>query len=177
MGACPPLEAKLPRFVDQGKTKIYWVPGDTGITNVAAPTVAQLNAGVDITCLLLSTYEVMADASDTTNERAVCETANVVAPTIQNYKGNLILFRQYDDITGVPESDDTLAIFVFGAVGWFVRRIGKPYTTAWATGDKVDVYKFMIDTPQIAGGTGEGYLKGTVPLLQQGTFNINATVA
>lgn len=167
----------MPRFVDLGKTKIYWVPGDTGITNPLAPTVAQLNAGVDITCLLLSTYEVRADGSDTTNERAVCETANVVAATVQNYMGNLILFRQYDDTTLAPETDDALNIFTFGAVGWVVRRLGKAYTTAWTVGDVVDVYKFAVDTPQVQGGTGEGYLKATIPLLQQGTFSVKSIVA
>jgi len=167
----------VPRMVDQGKTKLYWVAGDTGITNVAAPTVAQLNAGTDITCLMVSTYEVRADASDKTNERAVCETSNVDTPTIQNYMGNLVLFRQFDAVTGAPQATDTLNLFQYGALGWFVRRIGTPYSTVWATGDVVDVYKFMVDNPQIQGGTGEGYFKATVPLLQQGTFNLRAIVA
>ena len=168
----------MPRFVDQGKTKLMWVPGDTTITNVSAPTAAQINTtGIDLTCLMVSTYEVMPDASDTTNERAVCETANVVAPTIQNYKGNLVLFRQFDDVTFVPETDDALNYFTYSALGWFVRRIGKPYTTAFAATDIVEVYKFMSDTPQPNGGTGEGYLKVTVPLLPQGTFDIKAVVA
>lgn len=169
----------MPRRVDLGVTKIHWVQGDTGITNVLAPTVAQLNAGtsIDITCLLLATYEVRADGSDTTNERAVCETANVVAATVQNYMGNLILFRQFDDTTNALETDDALNIFSFGAVGWFVRRIGKPYSSAWAAGDVVDVYKFAVDTPQVQGGTGEGYIKATIPLLQQGTFSVKSIVA
>lgn len=169
----------MPRRVDLGVTKIHWVQGDTGITNVLAPTTTQLNAGtsIDITCLLLSTYEVRADGSDTTNERAVCETANVVAPTVQNYTGTLPLFRQFDDTTNAPEADDALNVFTFGAVGWFVRRIGKPYSTAWAAGDVVDVYKFAVDTPQVQGGTGDGYIKATIPLLQQGVFSVKSIVA
>ena len=167
----------MPRLVDQAKTKLYWVPGDTGIAAVAAPTVAELNAGVDLTCLMVSTYEVRPDASDTTNERAVCEDANVVAPTVKNYMGNLILFRQFDATTGAPETDDPINTFEFGTLGWFVRRLGKPYTTAWTVADQVEVYKFMSDVPQPQGGTGEGYLKVTVPLLQQGTFDIKAVVA
>lgn len=167
----------MPRLVDQGKTKLYWVPGETGITNAAAPTVAQLNAGTDITCLVVATYEVRPDGSETTNERAVCETANVVAPTIQNFMGTLPLFRQFDGTTGAPETDDGLNLFEFGEVGWFVRRIGTPYTTAWTVGDQVETYLFMVDTPQPAGGSGEGYLKLTVPLLPQGTFNVKAIVA
>lgn len=167
----------MPRMVDQGKTKLYWVPGDAGIASAAAPTTTELDAGVDITCLVVSTYEVRADASDTTNERAVCEVANVVAPTIQNYMGNLVLFRQFDAVTGALEADDATSLFEFGEVGWFVRRLGKPYSTAWTAGDVVDVYKFMVDNPQVQGGTGEGYLKATIPLLQQGTFDLSAIVA
>ncbi len=167
----------MPKMVDQGKTKLYWVPGEAGITNPAAPTTTELNAGVDITCLVVSTYEVRADGSETTNERAVCETSNVVAPTVQNYMGTLPLFRQFDSTTGVPETDDALQLFEFGEVGWFVRRTGKPYTTAWTAADQVEVFKFMVDTPQTAGGSGEGYLKATVTLLQQGNFRLNAVVA
>lgn len=167
----------MPRMVDNGATKLYWVEGDTGITDVSAPTVAQLNGGVDVTCIMVSTYEVRADASDTTNERAVCETANVVAPTIKNYMGNLVLFRLINATTFVPETNDPINVFEFGAVGWFVRRLGAAYDVAWAANDQVEVYKFMSDVPQIQGGTGEGYLKATVPLLQQGTFDIKAIVA
>lgn len=167
----------MPRMVDQGKTKLTWVPGDGGIVNPAAPTTAELTAGVDLSCVMVSTYEVRADGSDTTNERAVCETANVVAPTVQNYMGNLNMFREINDATGLAEADDPLNTFDFGDVGYFVRRLGKPYTTAYAASDVVEVYKFMADTPQIQGGTGEGYLKATVPLLQQGVFDLRAVVA
>lgn len=167
----------MPRFVDNAVTRLSWVEGDIGITDVSAPTVAQLNAGVDLTCVMVSTYEVRADASDTTNERAVCEEANVVAPTIKNYMGNLILFRQINASTFVPETSDPLNVFEFGVIGWFVRRLGAAFDTAWAANDQVEVYKFMSDVPQPTGGTGEGYLKATVPLLQQGTFDIKAIVA
>lgn len=166
------------RMVDQGVTKLMWVPGDTTIANVHAPTAAQINTtGTDVTCIMVSTYEVMPDASDTTNERAVCETANNVTPTIQNYKGNLVFFRQIDSVTGVPQTNDPLNIFAYAALGWFVRRIGKPYTTAFAAGDICEVYKFMSDTPQPNGGSGDGFLKSTVPLLPQGSFDIKAVVA
>lgn len=164
-------------MVDQGRTKLTWVPGDAGIANPAVPTTVELAAGVDVTCIMVSTYEVRADGSETTNERAVCETANVVAPTVQNYMGNLNLFRQFDATTGAAEVDDALNLFEFGEVGWFVRRVGKPYTTAFAASDVVEVYKFMADTPQIQAGTGEGNLKATVPLFPQGVFDLKAVVA
>ncbi len=167
----------MPRLVDQQVTKLYWVPGDTGIASVSAPTTAELNAGTDLTCLMVSSYEVRPDGSETTNERAVCEGSNVVAPTVQNYTGNLILFRQFDSTTGAPEADDPINTFEYQTLGFFVRRLGKDYSDAWAAADEVEVYKFMADTPQPQGGAGEGYLKVTVPLLPQGSFDIKAVVA
>lgn len=167
----------MPRMVDNGVTRLTWIAGETGIGDPSAPTVAELTAGVDLTCVMVSTYEVRADASDTTNERAVCETANNVAPTVQNYMGNLPLFRQIDDTTGAPEAEDALNVFEFKEIGWFVRRLGKAYDAAYVATDVVEVYKFMVDTPQPGGGTGEGYLKATIPLLQQGTFDLKAVVA
>jgi hypothetical protein len=166
-------------MVDNGVTKLTWIPGVDGLADPSAPTVAELTAvdAVDLSCVMVSSYEVRADASDTTNERAVCETANVVAPTVQNYMGNLVLFRDFDADTGDPETTDPLNYFEFGTTGWFVRRLGQPYTAAYAAADQIEVYKFMSDTPQIQGGTGEGYLKVTVPLLQQGVFDIKAVVA
>ena len=70
----------MPRIVDLGRTRLLWVPGDTGIEDHMAPTTAELELGRDLTCMMVSTYEVRMDGSDTTNERAVCETNNVTTP-------------------------------------------------------------------------------------------------
>lgn len=165
------------RMVDLGVTRLTWVPGDTGIADVNAPTTAELNAAgaVDLSCVMVSTYEVRADGSDTTNERAVCETANTDTPTVRNYMGNLVMFRQFAD--GVPETDDAIEVFSEeGVLGWFVRRLGYAYDVAYADGQIIEVYKFLSDVPQIQGGTGEGYLKATVPLFKQGTFKIRSVI-
>lgn len=167
----------MPRLVDQGVTKLVWVPGEDGIDDPDAPLLSELMLGVDLTCQMVSTYEVRPDASDTTNERAVCETANVVTPTVQNYIGRFELFRQWDTQTQQWEGEDVLEYLEFGDVGWFVRRLGLPHATPFADGQKLEVYKFMVDTPQTQGGTGSGYLKATVPLLQQGIFRLKATAS
>lgn len=167
----------MPRMVDQGVTKLTWIPGEGGIVDHNAPTVAELNHAnaVDLSCIMVSTYEVRADSSDTTNERAVCETAETITPTIDKYMGNLVLFR--DLVAGVPGPDDLTEVFPQSKVtGWFVRRTGKSYDQAYVDGDVVETYKFMNDVPQLSGGTGEGFLKGTVPLLPQGRFAVAATV-
>ena len=166
----------MPRLVDQGVTKLLLVPGEDGIADVNAPKLSELVLGRDLTCQMVTTYEVRADNSDTTNERAVCETANVVTPTVQNYMGRYDLFREWDADTQQWSAEDVLAYLQYGSVHYFVRRLGLPADAPFEEGQQVEVYKFMADTPQIQGGTGEGYLKAVVPLLQQGAFSVKATV-
>jgi hypothetical protein len=164
-------------MVDQGVTKLTWIPGVNAIIDHNAPTAAELNHvnAVDLSCIMVQTYEARADGSDTTNERAVCETAESVTPTIQKYMGNFVLFRDME--AGVPGPDDLTELFPQnGAVGWFVRRTGKPYDALYVDGDKVETFLFINDVPQLSGGTGEGNLKGTVPMLPQGKFATAAVV-
>lgn len=167
----------MPRLVDQGVTRLTWVPGVSGITTITAPTLAQLATGRDLTCLMVSTYEVRMDGSDTTSERAVCEEANVDAPTMKNYMGRFELFREWDDALLAWETDDVLQWLDYKDVGYFVRRLGFSKDTAYAAGQQVEVYKFMADEAQTQGGTGQGYLKATVPMLKQGSATTRAVVA
>lgn len=167
----------MPRQVDIGITRLTWIPGDTGIADPDAPTTTELGAvgALDLSCLMTTTYEVRADGSDTTNERAVCEESNVVVPTVRNYMGNFVLFRKF--LAGEPEADDVIEHFTdSGVLGWFVRRNGFAYDAAFEDGQIVEVYKFLSDVPQLQGGTGEGYLKATVPMLQQGTFRTRTVI-
>ena len=164
----------MPRHVDLGLAKYPWAHT---IADVTAPTTAELTAAADISEFVVTTTAVGPTASDTVNERAITDTSNAVVPTIGNYEGNLVLFRDYT--AGVPTAGtDVLETFnASGVVGYLIRRVGKPAATAFAASDVVEVYKFMTDTPQPSGGQGDGYLKLTVPLLQQGSFDVSATVA
>jgi hypothetical protein len=170
------------RRVDLGVTRLTWV---TDLTAPATPDPAELNAGEDLSCLMVTSYEVRADTSDTVSEKAVCETANSDTPTAQNYMGNLVLFRQWNEADAGPpiveegwDADtDPVAIFPSGRIpGYFVRRTGLPYDTAYTAGDVVEIYKFVTDEPQHAGGTDQGYIKVTVPLHKQGVMNLAAVV-
>jgi hypothetical protein len=153
------------------------VPGVDGIADINAPTVTELTAGRDLTCLMVSTYEVRMDGSDTTSERAVCETSNVDVPTMGNYTGRFELFRQWDDVTEAWETADVLQWLDPKDVGYFVRRLGFAHDDAYAAGQQVEVYKLMADEAQIQGGTGQGYLKATVPMFKQGSATTRAVVA
>lgn len=168
----------MARIVDLGVTQYLWIPGENGIANELAPTVAELTAtGVkNISSQVVTTTTLDAAASDTVNERAVTDVANVVTPTVGNYEGSLVLFRDYTD--GKPTANDPLTVIgdSVGVVGWVAKRVGKPASTEPGPDDQYDLYLVMIDNPQTTGGQGEGYLKATFPLLQQGRFKKGAVV-
>lgn len=168
----------MARTADLGVTKWLWIPGVSGIANENAPTVAELTATAvkDISPYVLTTSDIAVQASDTINERAVTDVANVVVPTVGNYGGNLICFR--DLTAGVPSANDPLTVIgdQVGVVGWLGKRVGLASSAAVAAAQKISLYLVMIDNPMLTGGEGTGYLKATFPILQQGRFAIEKAV-
>ena len=159
----------MARIVDLNVTGYWWVPGSTGLTTPSAPKISELSAGTvkALSPYVVTTTTINPSASDTVSEKGITDTTNAVVMTIGNFEGTLVLFRDFT--TGAPSANDPLSIFTgSGVVGWVVRRLGKPASTALAVGDKVDVFLVMADNPQASGGANDGYLKLTVPLSQQG---------
>jgi len=164
----------MPRIVDLGVTGYWWLSGVSSLTTPSAPKVTDLSTAKNISPYVVTTTSINPTASDTVNERAVTDVSNAVVPTVGNYEGNLVLFRDFT--SNEPSENDLAATFTKGTFGWILRRLGKPHTTNLATGDEVDVFLFMCDAPQKSGGQGDGYLKLTVPLLQQGQFYLDTTI-
>jgi len=162
----------MPRTADLGLTTYWWVPGVAGIANPDAPSAAVLTTLLNISAYVVTSTSVNPTSSDTISEKGIGDTANSSVPTIGNYEGTLVLFR--DMASGVPSANDPLTTIgsVSGVVGWVVRRVGFATTAAAAATQKVDLFLFMTDTPQKSGGAGDGYLKATIPLLAQGSFRM-----
>lgn len=169
----------MARLVDLGVTQWLWIPTIGGIVDETAPKASELTAvGVkNISTQVVTTTDLAMQASDTVDERAVTDVTNVVVPTIGNYGGNLVMFRDYT--TGAPSADDPLTVIgdSVGTVGWLAKRVGLPNSTVAAATQKYSLWLVMIDNPQLSGGQGDGFLKATFPLLQQGRFKQEATVA
>lgn len=167
----------MARIVDLGVVQYYWIAGADGIANELAPVVTEIAAGKNISEYVVTTTSIDAAASDTVNERSVTDVSNAVVPTVGNVEGTLVLFRDFDPATFVPTVDDPMTLIGNGRnVGWIARRVGKPASAAPAADDLYDLFLVMTDNPQTSGGTGEGYLKVTYPLLQQGRFAKNVEV-
>lgn len=166
----------MPRLVDLNVTRYDFVPGATGLTTPNAPKVTELVAGTvkALSPYVVTTTTLNPTSSDTVSEKGITDTSNAVVPIISNFEGTLNLFRDFT--SGTPAATDLLATFsASGVVGWVVRRLGLPASTAWAVGQKVDVFYVMTDNPQQTGGAGDGYLKLMVPLLQQGVMYLGVT--
>jgi hypothetical protein len=162
-------------MIDLNVTTYWWVPA-ANITDPSSVSAATLTAARNISAYVHASTRVAPTASDTVSERGITDTANSVVPTIGNYEGSLTLFRDYT--SGAPTANDPLTTIgaEAGIVGWIVKREGVASSTAAATGQIVQVYKFATDNPQTTGGNGEGYLKVTIPLHPQGSFDVNSTL-
>src|SRR5665647_3020347 len=167
----------MPRMVDLAVTAYWWIPGDAGIADIAAPSAAVLTPGANISELVVASTKIGPTASDKVSEKSITDTSNAEVPIIANYEGNLVMFR--DLTAGVPTANDPLTTIASesGVVGWIVRREGFASTVAATAAQKVDVFKFMTDNPQTTGGQGDGYLKAVIPLLQQGSFKVAVALA
>ena len=160
----------MPRMIDLNATTYWWVDAAT-ITNVAAVSAAVLTAAENISEYVVASTKIGPTGSDTISEKSITDVANCQVPTVGNFEGTLVAFRDFT--AGVPTANDILTTVasIAGVVGWIVRRQGFASTVAAVAAQPVEVYKFATDNPQPSAGSGEGYLKATIPLLPQGVFN------
>lgn len=159
----------MSRLPGYGAVRTAWVPRST-VTAFPVITAAMVTGGTDLTMFELPDSNVRADASDTINEKAIGDVANTEVPTFAKYTGSLHLFRSYTTTT--VGSDDLLTVFDGRPFGYYIRRIGKANTAAFAATDVVEAYLFQADSIQVEANDG-GNIKMMVPLLQCGVYKLN----
>ncbi|WP_109507357.1 hypothetical protein [Nocardioides speluncae] len=135
----------MPKMLADANEKLVWVP-DGGLANDLVPTPAELNAGtvLDMSCLVTkANYALGATGDESINDPALCASGNSSAPGNTNYEAGMDFFRW----TIVAEDDAWTTFTQKGIAGTLVRRIGLPYTTAFAAGQEVGVYGALTGTP------------------------------
>lgn len=161
----------MPKKMMSPNTTLVWVDEDA-VVNPHAPTVAELNGGVNFSCAVVRGYTLNPQASDTDGTASICDEGNVETPTYANYEGSITLFHESDD-------KDTTSVFLIatelfekkGARGYIYRRIGFKSNIPFAAGQKVEGFFFENDHPQtVDGGDNGGPIQMTVPFLQQGDY-------
>lgn len=162
----------MPRVLADGKTKFTILttkPADPG-----APTAAELNAGIDLSCnVLTSDFNWSATDSDKIAEKALCDVGNSNAIGASNYTTGFTLWRYFLTAGGVDTAADAgfTAVQEKGTTLWaYARETDKDSTEDWAAND--DIYlggEVINDTPQRLDGT--GFIKRRIPLEAQRMYD------
>ena len=148
--------------------------------NPTAPTAAELNAGIDASCLVFADdFTWTATDSEKVGERALCEATAAESPGISNYDLGFTAWRYFDSTTGAA---DVAADVLFEAVKvkgtelyGYVRRTGKRHDADWATGDEIQLGgRFSTDTPQ---ALNSGFIKYRIPCDPQAMDDFFAVAA
>lgn len=160
----------MPKSLADGHIKLAVLTDEPA--NAAAPTVAELTAGIDAACrILASDFNWTAADSDKVAEKALCDINNVNALGASNFTAGITIFRYFNAGTGVADpTEDSLftATKTKGTSLWvYPRKTGKLATAAWAATDEIYLGgEVLTDSPQEPTDAG-GYIKKRIPLEPQ----------
>lgn len=119
-------------MLNDGNIRLTYVPT---IADIAAPTTTELEAGVDLECLVTADGLAISVDEEVVSVPKLCETSNSQDPGRATYGVTLTLARQED------EADDIgWTTLKRGTSGYLVMRYGIAHDTAWAAGDNVQVF-------------------------------------
>lgn len=175
------------RFPISGNVRVWWA-GPNGLARPAAPTVAELNAAIDISdAISWNDKDFGVQASSTTNDPAITAKGNVQNRGAAQYGGSLSFYYP-----GAHNDNSNLYSVVFDALrlpdtqGYIITRVdgvelaqptgttSNPGTKA-AAGDLVSVYR--VATGGYAEAiTGEEAFRYTISFLPRGEVYVNAIV-
>jgi hypothetical protein len=156
-------------IVADGRTRVYWV---TTISNIAAPTTTELNAGIDLTSTLtadgLSGFQPETAAVDTSSLASTFNTAVNGRSSFSNTR--LRLKKQ-------SGTDTIFTTLTLDTAGYVVIRRSTTQATAWASSQGVEVYPALCG--QVARmdpepNTVERY---EIPIMVTSSPNLRAAVA
>lgn len=155
-------------------TTIWWVP-TSGFDDVDEPTAAEVNAGVNISCAIVTGYTLNATDSDTDDSASICDNANVDTPTVDNYEADLTFFKDADTSNAASVFNVAYNLYrQVDATGYLVRRLGKASTSTAAAGDVVSIFRVSSDFMRsIDGDEGGAPIQFQVPFLPDGYMNLN----
>jgi hypothetical protein len=112
----------------------------TAITDIDAPTVAELNAGTDITCHLTKDGLNPGGTTNAVDSAGLCSRVDSQVAGSVGYSFTLRGFRYAD-------SDSFWTLANHGDATHVVVRRGDAHDDAWAAADKVEVYKVQMGEP------------------------------
>jgi hypothetical protein len=183
-GAGPELRGTVgTKMQSNGNIKVYWVPSSE-ITDeedfLATPYDIQVESGVELTnAIAWDSYELGATDSNKIDDRGIVDTGAVQERGFAQFSASLMFFRGItSETTGAyAEAYETFKAASDGTrpVGFLVTRIGVPSTTDFASGQKINVFKFIADA-FMDNTEGEDSVKFMVNFAPQGKLSVNVPV-
>ena len=127
------------RVLADGRIKLSVLT--TKPANIAAPTVTELNAGIDFSCKVLQeNFNFGAADSDKIAEKALCDVGNANSLGASNFVAGFTVWRYFDEAGGFDATDDAAfeAVKEKGTTLWiYGRQMDKLATAAWAATDEI----------------------------------------
>jgi hypothetical protein len=125
------------RYSAESKSLFYFVPT---VTNIAAPTVAELNAGTDLT-----DFTPRDGFNPSTNQNPVDNSslADAFDSQVVGSEGGPITLTFFRDDT----TDTAWDLIDYGLTGFLAFREGPPTATAWTAAQDVQVYPVQFFSP------------------------------
>lgn len=161
----------MARYPFDEYTNVIWIEGEDGVADIDAPTLAEIATGTDLTCFITKDGLNPGGSTAKITSGALCSRVNGKRVGSVDYDGSLKMYR--DNGAG---GDDAWDLAEWGAVGFLVVRRGILYGTAFAAGQKVEVYDAQLGEPVMAGSAENANQTFTVELAVQDA-ELKATVA
>lgn len=173
-------------YADGEAITVWWAPlGYAAIPS--KPTVAELNAALDITCdVAWDGYSFGTQASNQVSDPSMCDVGNTQTRGFAQFGGSISFFLP-DSYFPVDATNDTQNTFYAleesGAIGYLIIRVDGKKTTAGVgdqfkeavAGDFVAIYKVQSDGYALV-NTGEVNFKYTITFQPQGDLWVNAII-
>lgn len=160
----------MPDIITDGTTRVYVAPS---VSNIAAPTVAELNAGTQLDTIMtpdgLIGFEP--ETADVDNS-ALSSTFDTKLPGRASFSNTGVRIKKQS-----ATADTVYNLLVRNYAAYIVIRRGTATTTAWTIGDKVEVYPITCGEVANQPPEGNSVQRYMVPMKITAQPNLRATVA
>lgn len=156
-------------LISDGKTRVYWV---STISNINAPTTAELNAGSDYTARITPDGLKIDPSTADVDTSSLASTFDTKTVGRVGYDTELTFKRGSTGGEDLP-----FTTLKYGVSGYLVVRRGLDYATAWAATQKAEVYPITCGEPQNVSPAANEVLKFISPMKVTAPPATAATVA
>lgn len=150
-----------------GTTKVSFV---ATIANIAAPTVAELNAGTSLESIITPDGLDIDPTTSPVDTGSLASTVDTEAAGRRKFAVGVTMKRQ-------TPTDTPVNLLPYQTVGYIVVRDNIAASTAWATSQKVQVYPVQAGEPKRVKAAANEVKKLMTQFFVTSDPNTNATVA